>query len=72
MRCGKCGKLVARYVLGDNYHYEKDPESYLRSHGAAVAEKGRDILEDFKCVQEESIKGYERGLKALEDQGKAV
>ena len=58
--------------VGRRLSYEKDPESYLRSHGATVAEKGRDILEDFKCVQEESIKGYERGLKALEDQGKAV
>ncbi len=58
-------------MLGDDYH-GKDLESILRSHGAAAAESGRDILGDFKRVQEGSVKVYERALKALEEQGKAV
>lgn len=71
VRCGRCGELVARYVLSDYYHHERGFESFLRSHDATVAESGRDVLNEFKRVEEDAVRGFQKVLEELERLGKS-
>lgn len=64
--CTACGELVARYKLSEYYHHGKGADSFIRSLGAAAVESGRNVLEQFKRAQEESIAGYREALKYLE------
>ncbi|MHC4948471.1 MAG: hypothetical protein ACYTG1_09440 [Planctomycetota bacterium] len=72
VRCIRCSSLVARYELSDYYHHGKGIESYLRSRGAAAAESGRRILEEFASARRRAVEGYERALRALAAEGKDV
>lgn len=72
VRCGNCGKLVARYSLADYYHHGKDVESFLRSHGSGAMESGRRVLDEFKRVKEDSLAGYEKVLEYMKEHGKSI
>lgn len=72
VRCAQCGELVARYELSAYYHHGKDLESYLRSQGAASAESGRRMLDEFKRAQTEATEGYETVLTKLTELEKPV
>ena len=72
VRCGNCGKLVARYKLADYYHHGKDVESFLRSHGSGAMESGRRVLDEFNRIKGESMTGYEKALEYLREQGKPI
>jgi hypothetical protein len=72
VRCSQCGQLVARYKLIEYYHHGKGVDSFIRSIGAAAAESGRDVLNQFNQSQAESIDGYEQALKYLQERDKPV
>jgi RNase P subunit RPR2 len=72
VRCVACGKLVARYELGNYYHHGKGIESWLRSRGIASVESGRDTLAEFEEIQRAAVEGYKQVLAKLEEMGKAV
>jgi hypothetical protein len=71
VRCGQCGEFVARYVLSDYYHHGRGFESFLRSQQVGVAESGRDLMHEFKRIQEDALTGYQHVLDELERLGKA-
>ncbi len=71
-RCAECGKFVALYELSDYYHHGKGVESYLRSHGSAAAESGRDALGSFERAKEKALAGFEAAVEHLEEEGKAI
>ena len=72
VRCTQCGQLVARYKLSDYYHHGKGVESFIRSLGATAAESGRNVLDQFKRSQTESVEGYEKALRYLDEHDKSV
>ena len=71
-RCRQCGELVASYKLSDYYHHGKGIESYLRSHGGAAGESGRDVMQGFKDVEEEALTGFQTALEHLQAEGKEL
>ncbi len=70
VRCIDCSEFVALYTLRDYYHHVKGIESYLKSRGASDADSGRNMLADFKRVQEISTKGFEKAIEQLKKEGK--
>lgn len=72
VRCAQCGQLVARYKLSEYYHHGKGVESFIRSMGAAAAESGRDVLDQFQRSQSASLEGYQHALEYLNEHGKSV
>ncbi|MBC8414323.1 hypothetical protein H8E50_11745 [bacterium] len=70
VRCADCREFVAQYTLSDYYHHGKGIDSYLRSRGGGASESGREVLEDFKRVQENAIEGYEEIIEAIKKAGK--
>ena len=72
VRCGQCGELVASYELSNYYHHGKGIESYLRSHGVAAADSGREWLAEFHRVQKDALVGYEAALQQLADDEKPL
>lgn len=70
VRCADCGELVARYRLRDYYHHGKDAESFLRSMGSQAVDSGREQLNEFNRVQEESVAAFEEVLEQLRSEGK--
>lgn len=72
VRCGQCQSLVARYVLQDYYHHGRGLESYLRTHGGAMAESGRRVAEELEDAERRALEGYDAALGALADDGKDV
>ncbi len=68
--CSDCKKLVARYRLSEYYHHGRGIESYLRSRGSNAAESGRQVLDEFKGIQTDSIDGFEAVLEFLKEHGK--
>ena len=65
VRCLNCEGLVARYKLSEYYHHGKGMESFLRSHGSAAGESGRDYLAECQKIQDEAVSGYEDVLRRL-------
>jgi len=69
-RCKACGDLVASYKLSDYYHHGKGIESYLRSHGGAAGESGRNVMSSFKAVEDDAMAGFKLALEQLHVEGK--
>lgn len=72
VRCSHCKELVACYELSNYYHHGKGIEAYLRAHGVAAADSGRQWLAEFTRVQEDALTGYQAALKQLTDNHKSV
>ena len=72
VRCVDCHEFVALYKLKDYYHHGKGIESYLKSNGAGAVESGRQMLDDFKKVQESALEGFEKIIEQLKKAGKDV
>ncbi len=70
VRCVDCREFVALYTLSDYYHHGKGIESYLKSHGSGEVESGRDMLADFKAVQETAVEGFENAIEQLKKEEK--
>lgn len=72
VRCRQCKSLVASYELSGYYHHGKGIESYLRAHGAAAADSGRQWLDEFQRVQKRAVAGYEAALEQLSAEQKEI
>ena len=72
VKCMNCSEFVALYTLSDYYHHGKGIESYLSFHGAGYAESGRDMLADFKEVQETAVDGFEKAVAQLKKEGRDI
>ena len=72
VRCSQCRELVASYELSNYYHHGKGLESYLRAHGVAAADSGRQWLAQFQRAQREALTGYDEALKQLLQEEKEI
>ena len=66
VRCASCQALVARYELSGYYQHGQGLESYLKAHGVAAGDSGRQWLAEFERTQAEAIAGYEAAVARLE------
>jgi len=68
VRCGKCKKLVARYIIANRgyYHHGKGFESYLRGlNRGGCFMSGKSIKSEFEKITHECLEEFEGAVEWL-------